>query len=72
MLRGTLVRPWIGAVVEDPAYQRPLEKSSADRGKVDRACVSFTDCGRVMRDIVLGMLCGATMGLFVAMVGDVF
>jgi len=42
------------------------------RGKVDRACVSFTDCGRVMRDIGLGMLCGATMGLFVAMVGDVF
>ena len=40
--------------------------------KVDRARVSFTDYGRVMRDIVLGVLCGATMGLFVAMVGDFF
>ena len=38
--------------------------------KVYRARV--TDCGRVMRDIVLGVLSGATMGLFVAMVGDFF
>src|SRR5262245_34206013 len=32
-----ILRPWIGAAVEDPAFRRPLEKSSADRGKVDRA-----------------------------------
>jgi hypothetical protein len=42
------------------------------RCRADRARVSFTDCGCVMRDIVLGVLCGATMGLLVAMVGDVF
>jgi hypothetical protein len=28
------LRPWIGAVIEDPAFRRHLEKSSADRGKV--------------------------------------
>jgi hypothetical protein len=37
-----------------------------------RSLVSFSDCGRVMQDIVLGVLCGATMGLFVAMIGDFF
>jgi hypothetical protein len=37
-----------------------------------RLLVSFVDCGRVMRDIVLGVLCGATVGLFVAMAGDFF
>ena len=42
------------------------------RCKGDCGRVSFTDCGRVMRDVVLGVLCGATMGLFVAMVGDFF
>jgi hypothetical protein len=31
------LRPWIGAVVDVPAFRKPLEKSSADRGKVDRA-----------------------------------
>jgi hypothetical protein len=31
------LRPWIGAVIQDPAFRRHLEKSSADRGKVDRA-----------------------------------
>ena len=42
------------------------------RCKVDRRRVSFTDCGRMMRDVVLGVLCGTTMGLFVAMVDDFF
>jgi len=37
-----------------------------------RLLVGFVDCGRVMRDIVLGVLCGATVGLFVAMAGDFF
>jgi hypothetical protein len=37
-----------------------------------RSLVNFSDCGRVMRDIVIGVLCGATTGLFVAMVGDFF
>jgi len=37
-----------------------------------RSLVSFSDCGRAMLDIVLGVLCGATMGLFFAMVGDFF
>ena len=37
-----------------------------------RLLVSFVDCGRVMRDIVLGVLCGATVGLFIAMAGDFF
>jgi hypothetical protein len=40
--------------------------------KVAHSLVSFSDFGRVMRDIVLGVLCGATMGLFVAMVGNFF
>jgi len=40
--------------------------------KLAHSLVSFSDCGRVMRDIVLGVLCGATMGLFAAMVGDFF
>ena len=31
------LRPWIGAMIEDPAFRRPLEKSSADRGRVERA-----------------------------------
>jgi hypothetical protein len=35
------------------------------RRKVDRSLVSVTDRGRVMQDIVLGLLCGAIMGLFV-------
>ncbi len=42
------------------------------RGTVDRSLASFRDCSRVMRDIVLGVLCGGTVGLFVAMVGDSF
>ena len=37
-----------------------------------RLLVSFVDCGRVMRDIVLGVLCGATVGLFIAMAGGFF
>ena len=37
-----------------------------------RSLVRLSDYGRVMRDIVLGVLCGATTGLFVAMVGDFF
>jgi hypothetical protein len=41
-------------------------------GEIGRGRVSFTDCGCVMWDIVLGVLCGATMGRFVAMTGDVF
>jgi hypothetical protein len=31
------LRPWIGAVIENPAFRRHLEKGSADRGKVERA-----------------------------------
>ena len=58
--------PLPGIIVADAATFRTL------RCKVHRAHVNFTDCGRVMRDIVLGVLCGATMGLFVAMVGDSF
>jgi hypothetical protein len=42
------------------------------RRRLDRSLVSFSDCGRVMRDIALGVLCGATMGLFAAAVGDWF
>ena len=38
--------------------------------KLARSLVSFSEFGRVMRDIVLGVLCGTTMGLFVAIVGD--
>jgi hypothetical protein len=42
----------------------------------DRACkfdcswASLTDCGRLARDIVLGVLCGTTMGLLVAIAGN--
>jgi hypothetical protein len=31
--------------------------------------VNLPECGRLVRDIVAGMLCGATVGLFVAMLG---
>jgi hypothetical protein len=37
-----------------------------------RALVNLPDCGRLVRDIVAGMLCGATVGLFVAMLGASF
>jgi len=40
--------------------------------KVDCSLVSFTDCGRVMRDVVLSAVCGATTGLFVAMLSNFF
>jgi hypothetical protein len=39
------------------------------RSKVERSLVSVTDRGRVMQDIVLGLLCGAIMGLFVGYIG---
>ncbi len=39
------------------------------RSKVDRSLVSVTDRGRVMQDIVLGLLCGAIIGLFVGYIG---
>ena len=39
------------------------------RSKVDRSLVSVTDRGRVTQDIVLGLLCGAIMGLFVGYIG---
>jgi hypothetical protein len=39
------------------------------RSKVDASLVSVTDRGRVMQDIVLGLLCGAIMGLFVGYIG---
>ena len=42
------------------------------RRKVDCSLVSFIDCGRLTRDIVLGVVCGTTTGLFVAMLGDFF
>jgi hypothetical protein len=37
--------------------------------KLASSLVSFSDFGRVMRDSVLGVLCGTTMGLFGAIVG---
>jgi hypothetical protein len=39
------------------------------RRKVDGSLVNVTDRGRVMQDIVLGLLCGAIMGLFVRYIG---
>jgi hypothetical protein len=39
------------------------------RSKVDRSLVSVTDRGRVMQDIVLGLLCGAIIGLFIGYIG---
>jgi hypothetical protein len=39
------------------------------RRKVDGSLVNVTDRGRVMQDIVLGLLCGAIMGLFVGYIG---
>ena len=38
--------------------------------KVNCSLVSFTNCGRVMRDVVLSVVCGVTTGLFVAMLGN--
>jgi len=40
--------------------------------RLARSLVSFSDCGRVVRDIVLSVLCGTTMGLVVAVVGGAF
>jgi hypothetical protein len=37
-----------------------------------RSLVSFADCGRTVRDVVLSVLCGTTMGLVVAVVGGSF
>ena len=39
------------------------------RPKVDGSLVNVTDRGRVMQDIVLGLLYGAIMGLFVGYIG---
>jgi hypothetical protein len=36
------------------------------RGKVDGSPVSFSDCGRLVHDIVLSLLCGVSMGVIVA------
>jgi hypothetical protein len=57
---------YVGTLSADAAIFRRLHC------KLARSLVSLSDCARVMRDIVLGVLCGATMGLFVAMVGDFF
>jgi hypothetical protein len=42
------------------------------RFRLDRALAGLADCGRVLRDIVIGMLCGVTAGLFYAMVDASF
>ncbi len=39
------------------------------RRKVDLSLVTATDRGRVQQDIILGLLCGAIIGLFVGYVG---
>ncbi len=44
----------------------------AARGSLNHVLVSLPDCGRLLRDIVAGMLCGASVGLFVAMLGAAF
>jgi hypothetical protein len=38
----------------------------------DGSPVSLIDFGRLMRDIGLGVLCGVGIGVFVAMIGDLF
>jgi hypothetical protein len=38
----------------------------------DTLSVSFSDFGRLMRDIGLGVLCGGGIGVFVAMIGDLY
>jgi hypothetical protein len=40
----------------------------ARRFALDCALVGLADCGRLIRDIVIGVLCGATVGAFYAMV----
>jgi hypothetical protein len=42
------------------------------RREFDGSLVSLTDCSRLVRDIVLGVLGGATMGLCDAVAGDFF
>ena len=34
------------------------------RRKVDQSLVTMTDRGRVQQDVILGVLCGAIIGLF--------
>jgi hypothetical protein len=38
----------------------------------DTLSVSLSDFGRLMRDIGLGVLCGGGIGVFVAMIGDLY
>jgi hypothetical protein len=40
--------------------------------KVDCSLVSFTDCGRLMLDLILSVVCGANTGLFVAHIRQLF
>jgi hypothetical protein len=39
------------------------------RRKVDQSLVAVTDRGRVQQDVILGLLCGAIIGLFVGYIG---
>ena len=39
------------------------------RRKVDRSLVTMTDRGRVQQDVILGVLCGAIIGLFFGYIG---
>jgi hypothetical protein len=51
---------------------RGRDPSPARRFFPDRILGGLADCGRITRDIVIGVLCGATAGLFVAMVDASF
>ena len=39
------------------------------RRKVDLSLVTMTDRGRVQQDVILGVLCGAIIGLFFGYIG---
>jgi hypothetical protein len=39
------------------------------RRKVDQSLVAVTDRGRVQQDVILGLLCGAIIGLFIGYIG---
>ena len=52
--------------------RRAVVTVRASHNGVDRDLATLTDCARLARDIVTGMLCGATVGLFVGMLGATF
>jgi hypothetical protein len=59
-------------ILHDPETLSGTLRCPARRFGLDRALAGLADCGRLMRDIVIGALCGVTAGLFYAIVDASF